>query len=138
MASTRREDVPAEVRRAVEQFDLWRAGKQGRERIPARLWEAAAKLCGAHSLHRVARWLGLNHTALRDRRAGRSSGARPSRPKPAFVEWSLPVGALPRTSSAEYVFEMGGGGAQRIHVRGASVGEVAALARALKNDWSAG
>lgn len=137
MASTRRKDVPAEVRRVVEQFDLWRAGKQGRERIPARLWEAAAKLCGIHSLHRVARWLGLNHTALRDR-AGRLSGARPSRPKPAFVEWSLPAGVLPRVSSAEYVFEMGGGGAQRIHVRGASVGEVAALARALKSDGSAG
>lgn len=137
MASTRRKDAPAEIRGVVGQFDLWRAGKQGRERIPAKLWEAAVKLCRAHSLHRVARWLGLNHTALRDR-ARRRSGARPSRTKPAFVEWSLPVGVLPQASSAEYVFEMGGGWAQRIHVRGASVGEVAALARALKSDGSAG
>jgi hypothetical protein len=137
MGSTRRKDMPAEVCRVVEQFDLWRAGKQGRERIPARLWEAAAKLCGAHSLHRVARWLGMNHTAPRDR-AGRRSGACPSQPKPAFVEWSLPVGVLPRASSAEYVVEVGGRGAQRIHVRGASVGEVAALALALKSDGSGG
>jgi hypothetical protein len=37
-------------------------------------------------------------------------------------------------SSAEYVVEVAGGedGAQRIHVRGASVSEVAALARALR------
>ena len=137
MASTRPEDVPAEVRRVVDRFERWRAGKQGRERIPAMPWEAAAKLCGAHGLHRVARWLGRNHTALRDR-AGRRCGARPPRPKPAFVEWSLPVGVLPRASSAEYVVEVGGRGAQRIHVRGASVGEVAALALALKNDGSAG
>jgi len=136
MASTKREDVPAEVRGVVERFERWRAGRQGRERIPARLWDAAAKLCGAHSLHRVARWVGLNHTALRDR-AGRRSGARPSRPKPAFVEWSLPAGVLPQASSAEYVVEVGGHGAQRIHVRGASVGEVAELALALKSDGSA-
>ncbi len=137
MASTRWKDVPAEVRRVVEQFECWRASKQGRERIPARLWEAATKLCGAHSLHRVARWLGLNHTALRER-AGRRSKPRPSRPKPAFVEWSLPAGVLPRVSSAEYVLEVGGRGAQRIHVRGASVVEVASLARALKSDGSGG
>ena len=137
MASTRRKDVPAEVRRVVEQFERWRAGKQGRERIPARLWEAAAKLCGTHSLHHVSRWLGLNPTALRER-AERRSKPSPSRAKPAFVEWSIPAGVLPRVSSTEYVFEMGGDGAQRIHVRGASVGEVAALARALKSDGSAG
>lgn len=132
MASPTLEEVPADVRRVVEQFAQWRGGKQGRERIPARLWEAAVRLCGAYSLHGVARWLGLNHTELRARAGGRS-GRGPRRRQPAFVRWSLPAGVAPLLASpAEYVVEVGGRGPQRIHVRGASVVEVAALARALK------
>ena len=133
MASKRPEAVPAEVRRMQEQFEHWRAGKQARERIPLRLWEAAAKLCKAHSIHRVSRWLHLNHTALQGRAGGRLG---PRRPKRAFVEWGLPTGIVPVTSSAEYVVEVSGlaDGAQRIHVRGASVLEVAALAKALRTD----
>lgn len=136
MASAKREGVPAEVRGVEEGFERWRSGKQGQERIPPRLWEAAASLCRIYSVHRVSRWLRINHTALQ-KRALRRSLPGPSRPKTkaAFVEWSLPAGTLPRASSAEYVVEAPGqgDGAQRIHVRGASVGEVAALARALRS-----
>lgn len=136
MASAKGKVMPAEVRGVEERFERWRDGKQGHERIPPRLWEAAAKLCGIYSVHRVSRWLRINHTALQ-KRALRRSTPRPSRPKAkaAFVEWRLPAGTLPRASSAEYVVEAPGreGGGQRIHVRGASVGEVAALARALRS-----
>jgi len=114
-----------------EQFERWRAGRQPREPIPAALWDAAGDLCKVYSLHRVSRWLRLNQTRLKDR-AGKSCRRR--RPGPAFVECSLAAGTLPAGSSAEYVVEVaaGEGGAQRIHVRGASVPEVAALARALR------
>lgn len=134
MASAKREGVPAEVRGVEKQFERWRDGKQGQERIPPRLWEAAAKLCRIYSVHRVSRWLRINHAALQ-KRAGKRSTRRPSRSEAAFVEWSLPAGTFPRASSAEYVVEAPGreGGGQRIHVRGASVGEVAALARALRS-----
>lgn len=134
MASAKRKGVPAEVSGVEERFERWRSGKQGQERIPPRLWEAAAKLCRIYSVHRVSRWLRINHTALQ-KRALRRSLPGPSRPKAAFVEWRLPAETLPRASSAEYVVEAPGreGGGQRIHVRGASVGEVAALARALRS-----
>ncbi len=130
--------VPAEVRRAQKQFERWRAGKRGRERIPPRLWGAAAKLCGTYSIRRVSGWLRLNHKGLQDH-AGRRSQTRHCRPKPTFVEWSPPVGSLPG-STAEYVVELSGqgDGTQRIHVRCANVSEVAALALALRDGGSGG
>jgi hypothetical protein len=139
MKGTKLKDVPAEVRREQQQFRRWRVGKQGPERIPPALWGAAVKLCATYSVHRVSRWLHLNHTALQ-KRAGKRSNSSSCRPKPSFVEWSLPEGNPPAVSSAEYVVEVPspGDAAQRVHVRGASVGEVAALARALRAAESAG
>ena len=130
MAITRPGAVPEEVRRVAERFERWRAGKQPRERIPPRLWRAAAELCRTYSLRRTGRWLRLNYTDLQNH-AGRHP--RPRRTKPAFVELGLPAGVIAGTSSAQYVVELAGrgDGAQRIHVSGASVSEVAALARAL-------
>jgi len=116
-----------------DEFKGWRAEKQPRERIPTALWAAAAKLCQSYSVHRVSRWLRINPTALQ-KRAGRRVKARAGEPKPAFVEWGLPAGILPGAFPAEYVVELAGrrGDPQRIHVRGTSVAEVAALARALR------
>lgn len=127
--TTERETMPAPVRRVDQQFEQWRAAKRGSERIPARLWAAAGKLCETYSLHRVSRWLRLNHTVLQ-KRAGRRRrpGSGPSRP--TFVEWTLPAGMLPGATAAEYVVEVKGR-VPRIHVRGASAVEVAALVSAL-------
>ena len=134
----------AEVREVRAQFERWRGGKHGRERIPPKLWGMAAKLCETYSLNRVARSLGLNYTALKvevDRRV-HPHRRRPTAPaKPAFVEWSLPpeqaglpAGMVSENSSAEYVVEAPDRRHEtlRIHVRGASVLEVAALISALR------
>jgi hypothetical protein len=126
---TKREGMPAEVCRVDEQFERWRTGKQGQKRISAGLWEAAVKLCESHSVHRVSRWLRLNHTALQ-KRAGRHRRPGPSSPRQTFVEWNLPAGIVPGASLAEYVVEVRGR-VPRIHVRGASALEVAALVSAL-------
>lgn len=135
MAHARPTIAPAEVRKVQEQFARWRASKQGRERIPQRLWRAAARLCEAHSVNRVARWLRMNHTALQDRTGGRSSPPR-SHPAPTFVEWRAPAAMFPGASSTEYVLEVEGAGERtvRIRVRGATVSEVVALARALRRN----
>jgi len=137
---------PADVRAAQKLFEDWRERKRGRERIPDRLWRLAMKLCGGESVHRVARWLRLNDTALRDRvrhaRPKRGAG-RPNKPArrsareaaPAFVEWvstrPVPVTAPPALA-AEYVLELDDG--LRIRVRGASVSEVAALATLMRGE----
>lgn len=126
---TKHDGMPAPVRRVEEQFARWRAGKQAQERIPRRLWEAAARLCGTYSVHRMSRWLHLNHTALQ-REASRHRRSRRLHPRPSFVECRLPAEIIPGPSSAEYVVELGGH-VPRIHVRGASAVEVAALVSAL-------
>ena len=136
MVKARPEVVPAEVRGVAERFARWRTGKQAGERIPPRLWRAAVKLSRTYSLHRTGRWLRLNDTNLREHADQRLRARHPK--KPAFVELSLPAEVATGTSSAEYVVELAGqgNGAQRIHVRGGSVSEVAALARALRADAS--
>ncbi len=143
MATTTSQIDSAEVREVREQFERWRSGKEGRERIPVKLWGMAAKLCETYGLNRVARALRLNYTALKveanrqspdSRRPGFHSRCRQVARKPAFVECSLPAGMIPAGSSVEYVVEAPDhrGGTPRILVRGASVSEVAALVRALR------
>lgn len=137
MAHARPNVAPTQVRKVQEQFARWRASKQGRERIPRRLWRAAARLCETHSVNRVARWLRVNHTALQDQTARRLSPRR-RQPTPTFVEWRAPAVMFPGASSTEYVVEVEGTGERslRIGVRGATVSEVAALARALRRNES--
>lgn|SRR5436190_11024308 len=130
----------AEIREVQEAFEGWRSGKkQGREPIPPKLWGLAARLCETYSVNRIARCLGLNYTALKievNRRLRRRH------PKPAFVELtpgSVPAGIIPGSSAVEYVVEAPDRRdvTPRIHVRGASVSEVAALVRALRDNGEA-
>lgn len=136
----------AEVREVLGAFERWRGGKKhGREPIPPKLWRMAAALCKTYSVNRVARCLGLNHTALKvevSKRSPRRAGLRRPHHRPAFVELTpenLAAGIIPGNSSAEYVVEApdSGKGMPRIHVRGASVPEVAALVRALQGNGEA-
>ena len=127
--------MPAQVRRVEEQFRRWRGGKDQKDPIPGRLWQAAARLCDDHSVHRVSRWLGLNHTSLQKRAPERRRAAR--RASPRFVEWRLPAGIVAGAPAAEYVVELDGGSARRVSVRGASAAEVAALVQGLKAAESA-
>jgi len=112
-----------------KQFERWRVGKQGRGKIPPMLWDAAAKLCERHSVDRVAQWLRLNHTALRDR--AKETGSAGSRKSPTFVE--LAPSAVP-TALAEYLLEVEHAGERtlRVRVRGGVVADVVVLARALR------
>lgn len=138
MGSKRLKVVPVEVRGLSKKFERWRASKQGRERIPAKLWDAAVKLCEKHRVHRVARWLRLNHTVLRDR--AKDPVGRGSRRFPRFVELAPP--ALPPATAAlaEYLLEVERAGERtlRVRVRGVGVAEVAALAGALRGDGQPG
>jgi hypothetical protein len=136
----------AEVREVQAAFERWRSSKkQGREPIPPKLWRMAARICETYSLNRVARCLGLNYTALKTEVNRRLHGRHPKsgrRGDPAFVELtpgSVAAGLLPESSAAEYIVEAPDHrqGTPRIHVRGASALEVAALVRALRDNGEA-
>jgi len=47
-----------------EQLDAWRQGQSGRVRLPAELWEAAARVSRTHGVSRVSRVLGINFYRL--------------------------------------------------------------------------
>lgn len=134
MARTNQGAAPGEIRKVQERFEGWRAHKRGRERIPASLWSAAAQLCATHSVYHVARWLRLNPTALRDRT--KATGLHGSRRSPTFVEWASPAVPPPTASSTEYLLEIERAGERtlRVRARGVTIAEVAALARALRQE----
>jgi hypothetical protein len=131
----------AKVREVQESFEHWRSSKKTRERIPSKLWRMAAGLCETYSVNRVARCLGLNYTALKtevNRRLHRRHPKPGRSGDPAFVELTpgpVSSGILPKSSAVEYIVEAPDNrdGTPRIHVRGASVLEVAALVRALRS-----
>ena len=60
-------DSPPDLKTIQQQFETWRAGKTGREPIPAYLWAAAVRLCRDHPLTRVSRELRLSFNDLKKR-----------------------------------------------------------------------
>ena len=140
MATTQSQIRSVEIRKVEAAFERWRSSKkQGREPIPPKLWRMSARLCETYSINQVARRLGLNYTALK---VEVNRWLHRRHPKPAFVELtpgSVPAGVIPGSSAAEYIVEAPDSrdGTPRIHVRGASALEVAALVRALRGNGEA-
>lgn len=109
-------------------FQEWRETRQGKARIPDELWSAAAA---------VARWNGVNRTAvalhldggkLKKRMVAAGVASKKTAP-PVFLELMAPrTNGLP-----EYTIELERQGTLRIHCKGATAAELAALSRAL---WS--
>lgn len=56
-----------QLARTRHAFQLWRANRQGRPRIPLELWQKAVSLLDRFSVSRVARELGLDSAELRKR-----------------------------------------------------------------------
>lgn len=55
------------------QFEHWRHSRDKRNAIPGALWEAAASLYPAYSMHHISKTLRLNHTKLKQHIKGNSS-----------------------------------------------------------------
>ena len=72
-----------------ERFEQWRGSRNKRGRIPDALWQAAATLYPAYSLHQISKILHLNHTKLKqcihEQQAVSSLPVAPA----AFVELGL-------------------------------------------------
>ncbi len=88
MRTTRTGAEPARFEAVRRRFELWRSKRQGRERIPERLWTAAVKLASTQGLWPTARTLRLDYYALKKRveAAGPSAvpaGSMPTQKAPA-------------------------------------------------------
>ena len=81
-----------------EQFEKWRQNRKGRQPIPEGLWQAAVELANLYSVNKIAKALGLGHSALKKRvECFKVDAAYP------FVELRLPEEPL---SSAYWTVEM--------------------------------
>ncbi len=60
------DDQASDIQKVRGQFERWRKNRTER-RIPRHLWNAAASLCGQHSIPEVSRALGLNYSDLKRR-----------------------------------------------------------------------
>ena len=76
-----------DLARTRHAFQLWRANRKGRTRIPPELWQQAVSLLTHHPITRVARDLRLDPAGLRKRCQASSPPPVPViSPAPRFVE----------------------------------------------------
>ena len=76
-----------DLTRTRHAFELWRANRRGRTRIPPELWDKAVSLLDRHRITHVARQLRLDPTKLRKRRLAAHQSVFPNcSPAPHFLE----------------------------------------------------
>jgi hypothetical protein len=116
---------PGSLDRAERRFEHWRRTRHRRSPIPDALWAVAVTAAKAHGLHRTARALRVNYTALK-RRLGAANGA-PA--QATFVELlpAPPAGGPACTLE----LETARGAKLRIQLHGIAPPDLTALSRTL-------
>ena len=117
--------LPARLEALQARFEDWRSTRTGADRIPETLWKAAVACAGRFGPYHTARALRLDYNSLKRRIA--AQGASREVASASFVE-ILPPGGIP---AAECVLEVENrqGTKLRIHLRRATVPDIALLAR---------
>lgn len=109
--------LPEAIERVLLQFEQWRGRKSARDRIPERLWHAAAAAAQRHGVHAVSRAVRLEPAALRRRVAAGSVGTTE-----AFAFMELGDAATGGAGGCVIDLEKGNGTRLRVWVRdGAAV-----------------
>ena len=143
---------PARLESTRRRFERWRATREGRACIPERLWASAVKAASRCGVSQASRVLRLDYCSLKKRveAAGlmgesveggsRRASGRPSVARSVageirrgeFIELAMPASAgPPSTSVPECTLELEDprGAKMRIHLKGASAPDLAALSR---------
>ena len=128
MRASLRDELPKDLMRAHARFEAWRQQRQGRERIPQRLWALAVRLVRRHGLCRTATALRLDYYSLKKHVEPTAGPVQPN--APAFVELPAPL-AL----SKQCLFELdnGAGATLRVQLVGYEVADLEVLARCFGN-----
>ena len=107
-------------------FDNWRQNRQGKQPIPDELWSAAIEVARRDGVNPTAAALHLDGGKLKRRMVAAGSVSGKATP-PTFVELMPPAVDL-----RECTIELEGRNTKlRIHWKGATAADVAALSRAL-------
>ena len=129
MSTKQPANLPIALSTARRQFDHWRSQQPNkRTRLPKELWQQAVALAKEHGLNKTARALGLKYYSLKKHLDETDTDALvAAKPTPDFIE------LLPETVTAggvECMIEWAEGPntTVRMHIKGASVSELTALA----------
>ena len=126
--TTPRDSLPPRLAALCERFEAWRSTRTGAERIPETLWKAAVACADRFGPCLTARALRLDYNSLKRRIAARGACHEVA----SFVE-ILPPGGIP---ASECVLEVESrqGTKLRIHLRRATVPDIALLARSFASE----
>jgi hypothetical protein len=123
MRARKDSEVPASLSRLEQRFASWRSTRVSGERIPERLWNAAAKSAAEHGLNRTARILNLDYYSLKQRVDDASIQGESS----TFVE--LASSSLPIGNECVIELEDATGCRMRVQMKGFNLPDVRALSR---------
>lgn len=120
-------EVPGALLRLTKRFATWRKNRAVGQRIPEKLWTAAAKVAAQHGVNRTARALNLDFYSLKQR-------VEDASPKttPRFVE--LPSPPMSTMNACVIELEVADGSRMRLELNGASTRDVLELSRSF---WTA-
>ena len=128
MRRRKRGEVPARLLQLKQKFTKWRKTRLPGDRIPDRLWKAAASLAAEYGLNPTAKVLALDYYSLKqhvDRQAAETT------PNAAFIE--LPSPSIAHANECVIELEDGAGASMRMHLKGTDLPDVLALGRSFWN-----
>jgi hypothetical protein len=128
-----RRSLAADIDEVRSRFEQWRQTRQGKTPIPGELWSAAIEVARRNGVNRTAALLHLDGGKLMRQMV--AAGVIPKKPAPpAFIELVAPRNTTSTPAQPEYTIELEGhSGTLRIHCKGVTATQLAALSQAL---WS--
>ena len=139
----RQSHIPAPLEKLQKRFNQWRQTHTPRSRLPDELYNAAVKMAGVYGMYRTIRTLRLDYYLLKKRIESQANRASdPSKPSVSrsngvrFVELAASPeltasSGSPGTGGCEcsVEWEDAAGAKMRVHLKGATMPDLAALSR---------
>ena len=128
-------NIPIGLSEARHQLDLWRSQQPNkRTRLPQELWRKAVVLAKEHGLNKTARALNVKYDSLRKHLHEAGAAEESSvKPQPDFIEL-LPGPVTPSGVECLIEWAEGPNAIVRMHIKGAGLSELTALARVFRSD----
>jgi hypothetical protein len=134
MSTKQLANIPIALSQLRQQLDLWRSQQPNkRTRLPKEFWQQAVTLAKEHGLNKTARALNVKYYSLKkhlDQADADSSFA--SKTKPHFVEL-MPGTMTPGGVECTIEWSDGHNEMVRMHINGAGLSELTALAGVLRS-----
>jgi len=127
-------NIPIALSQARHQLDLWRSQQPNkRTRLPKEFWQRAVTLAKEHGLNKTARALNVKYYSLKKHLdQADASGSISSKVEPHFIEL-MPGTMTPGGVECTIEWVDGHNATVRMHIKGAGLSELTALAGVLRS-----